>query len=216
MALTGATFGQAEDILGALGLGAIPEGLAGESAGLEYDLSLLSGNKTAQDAAIAPSVNKAVAGSAAKRRNIAESGTARGGGVNAVNQQASDIPTAAAVDALTTLAPQAAGAAASTGGSIAGLGETATSTVAGNELTHRGQSLGFASSLIGDATGALRPGGSGEPSAPGGGTAAPTPPPPPPPPAAPAAATLPNQTGTSDLFNLTSEATDPSQVGLFQ
>ena len=48
---------------------------------------ILSGNRTSTAMAAAPTVNAAVAGADAASRQQGEMGTARGGGVNAVNQQ---------------------------------------------------------------------------------------------------------------------------------
>jgi hypothetical protein len=189
-------FGQAENLLGNLGTAAIPEGLSAEGEGLGYDLSLLSGNRAAQDATIAPEVNAAVTGANTARRELSSSGTARGGGVNAALQQAGDIPTTASVDAITKLLPSAAGRAESAGGNIVGQGEGATSTVAGNELTHRGQTLSFISNLL-NTVASLKPGGGGAQSS------APSAPPPAPidPQQIPSLATSDPSLLSGDIFN---------------
>ena len=51
-----------------------------------YDTRLLSGNRNTVNQAIAPVANEATDQTDAEKRQIAASGTARGGGVNATNQ----------------------------------------------------------------------------------------------------------------------------------
>jgi hypothetical protein len=98
---------------------------AGESAvgdSLAYYKKLLSGDPAAQASAIAP-VTNAVAGQQQQQKQaLSSEGTARGGGVNAAVQQTGDAASKAAVDALTSLAPGAAGQEASVGGATAGRG----------------------------------------------------------------------------------------------
>jgi hypothetical protein len=53
----------------------------------DYWSKLLSGNRPAMEQAVAPETNAVRAGADASKRNLDASGTARGGGVSAVNQQ---------------------------------------------------------------------------------------------------------------------------------
>lgn len=95
------------------------------SSSLGYWQKLLSGNRTTAQQAVAPEANAAMSQSDALKRQQASSGTARGGGVNAVNQQR-DTDTMSKVDnALFGARPQAATQVASVGNSLArtGLGE---------------------------------------------------------------------------------------------
>lgn len=95
------------------------------SSSLGYWQKLLSGNRATAQQAVAPEANAAMSQADAQKRQLASSGTARGGGVNAVNQQR-DTDTMAKVDnALFGARPQAATQVAKVGSDIAhtGLGQ---------------------------------------------------------------------------------------------
>jgi hypothetical protein len=76
---------------------------------LAYLEKLLSGNRSAVTAAVAPTTNAAAGAAAAKSRQISATGTARGGGTNAEQQQTSDSVDKATQDAINAAVPGAAG-----------------------------------------------------------------------------------------------------------
>src|SRR6266446_4756935 len=69
--------------------------LLGQAGG--YYSKLLSGDRAATMQAVAPVANAATSQADAAKRGLAESGTARGGGVNAASQQL-DTQTRASID----------------------------------------------------------------------------------------------------------------------
>lgn len=73
-----------------------------------YYSSLLSGNRSALQSAIAPEANQVRTAADASRRQQAATGTARGGGVAATNQQQSDQTNATIDNALFAARPAAA------------------------------------------------------------------------------------------------------------
>lgn len=87
-----------------------------------YWNSILSGNRTAVNAAIAPETNAINAGADATKRQIATSGTARGGGVNSTNQQVNSNTRAATDNAIFSARPKAAIGAADVGSKKAAVG----------------------------------------------------------------------------------------------
>lgn len=98
-----------------------------------YYKKLLSGNRVAQLQAVAPTVNAANAEEDAQKKAIADSGTARGGGVNATTQQLDTTKSATIDSAITGTMPGAAKGEESVGATQAqiaanllGLGENAT------------------------------------------------------------------------------------------
>lgn len=95
---------------GEMGAGSALQGQAGD-----YYSKLLSGNRTAALSAIAPVANTAATQSDAAKRQIATSGTARGGGVNATGQQLDTQRRSAVDDALNRAKAAAAGGAAQLG-----------------------------------------------------------------------------------------------------
>jgi hypothetical protein len=111
------------------------------SSPAKYYSDLLSGNRQQTLSAVAPTVNAANAGADAQKKQIANSGTARGGGVNAVGQQI-DTNKNAAVDTAVNQAKQGAAAGAT---QVAG----ATSKVGDSQLS-------AALNLLGIGTGAAK------------------------------------------------------------
>src|SRR5271163_1359224 len=95
-----------------------------------YFQKLLTGNRATMEQAEAPEINAVNTGSDAAKRQLAASGTARGGGVAATNQQRDTATRATADNLLMQARPAAAGA-------EAGIGESAlgTSLGAGTNLT---------------------------------------------------------------------------------
>lgn len=117
------------------GQGLESAGASGVGAAQSYWNKLLSGNRQAQLAAAAPQINSATQTADAAKRQMATSGTARGGGTAGANQQANDKLQAQISNALFGVVPQAAQGAAQTGGTLLsaannllGLGENATAT----------------------------------------------------------------------------------------
>src|SRR5208282_3437568 len=88
----------------------IPAGESATGSALGYWQNLMSGNRTARRAAVAPEINAATATSDASKRQLATSGTARGGGVNATNQTRSTDLMSKVDNLLFGVAPKAAGA----------------------------------------------------------------------------------------------------------
>jgi hypothetical protein len=95
-----------------------------------YYQKLLTGNRATMEQAEAPEINAVQAGSDAQKRQLAASGTARGGGVAAANQTRGTTTEAAIDNALMQARPAAASA-------ETGIGENAlgTSLGAGTNLT---------------------------------------------------------------------------------
>ena len=153
----GSPFGlkQGQHTLDDLAKSAIPEGMDATGRALDYNLALLSGDKAARDAAIAPEVNAASAQAATARRQLASQGTARGGGTNALTLAAEDIPTKTTVDALTALQPGAASSLGSLGSNLVGVGEHAATAEAGNALQQRQQNISATGAGLGAIGGVL-------------------------------------------------------------
>jgi hypothetical protein len=101
----------------AIGAGQQNLGAAGN-----YFQSLLSGNRAGMSAAIAPETNAIRSATDASKRQIATSGTARGGGVNSTNQQIGDKSTAAVDNAIFAARPEAAKGATQVGATELGAG----------------------------------------------------------------------------------------------
>src|SRR5271170_2574157 len=85
--------------LKSLAAGEAGEGAEGVDASMKFFQSILSGNPTAVASAVAPTTNAVAAQNAAQNRNIAATGTSRGGGTNAEQQKTSDKAGAASLDA---------------------------------------------------------------------------------------------------------------------
>jgi hypothetical protein len=96
--------GQAQDLLGQAGA---------------YQSKLLSGDRAATLSAVAPTVNAANATTDAAKRSLSASGTARGGGVNAVGQSLNTQKRANIDTAVNTAKAGAASGATATGGTMA-------------------------------------------------------------------------------------------------
>jgi hypothetical protein len=119
----GLPFGQQTAAQGQAGYKA-GQGDLGTAAG--YLKSLTSGGRAATAQAIAPEVASVTSANDAAKRQLATSGTARGGGVAGVNQQRDADAQAKIDEALFNVRPKAAGELAQVGqaeGSL-GLGET--------------------------------------------------------------------------------------------
>jgi hypothetical protein len=91
--------------------------LLGQAGG--YYSKVLSGDRAATLSAVAPTVNAANATTDATKRGISQSGTARGGGVNATTQTLEDKKRASIDTAITAAKGGAASGAASVGGTMA-------------------------------------------------------------------------------------------------
>jgi hypothetical protein len=109
-----------------------------------YYSKLLGGDRAATLSAVAPTVNAATAQTDAAKRNIATSGTARGGGVNATGQTLEDQKRAGIDTAVNEAKAGAAGGATRVGGTMAsqasnllGLGETAAANLTDASIASR-------------------------------------------------------------------------------
>src|SRR5277367_3174221 len=108
----------------------LPQATSAIGAGLGYNEKLLTGNRATMEQAEAPEINAIHAGADAQKRQLAASGTARGGGTAATSQQR-DTGTEAQIDnALMQARPAAAGAEANIGSNA-----LSTSAGAGTNLT---------------------------------------------------------------------------------
>lgn len=111
-------------------------GVAGLGASQNYFQNLMSGNRSAIQQAQAPETNAVLSGADAARRQQAASGTARGGGTAAGNQQAGTNTAATLDNAIFSARPQAAAANAQVSGTEANVGNT--------EMSQALQALGLA------------------------------------------------------------------------
>lgn len=97
----------------------------GQLAGpAQYYQSLLSGNRAATESAVAPVANAANAQADAQKKQIANSGTARGGGVNAVGQQIETGKNAAVDNAINQAKSGAAAGATGVAGATSKVGDS--------------------------------------------------------------------------------------------
>jgi hypothetical protein len=123
---------------------------------------LLSGNRAATGAAVAPETNAALAKSDAAKRQLATSGTSRGGGTASVNQQR-DTDVMSKVDNLLFGARKEAagetakigGAQLSEAGNLLGVGTTAESNLADISAKARKDDYAMNQDMVGKVTGAL-------------------------------------------------------------
>ena len=99
---------------------ALPTAESGVNTALNYFSNIASGNRTAVRTAAAPQINAATAASDASARQLASSGTARGGGVAAANQRRGTDLNAAITNALFGARGAAAGQAGAIGGQTLG------------------------------------------------------------------------------------------------
>jgi hypothetical protein len=106
---------------------ATEEGLSAQGQALKHAEDIAGGNRQAQQEAIAPIENTASAQQQAERRRLESEGTSRGGGVNAAQQAGANRATQTAVNALTSLLPQATAQEAGIGGALTGEGLRAAS-----------------------------------------------------------------------------------------
>lgn len=114
--------------------------LLGQAGG--YYSKLLGGDRAATLSAVAPTVNAATQQTDAAKRQIAGSGTARGGGVNATTQTLDDSKRANIDSAVNSAKSGAAAGAAQVGGTVA--------SQASNLLGLGGSVAGDLSKLAGD------------------------------------------------------------------
>ena len=133
---------QGQNALNALQKSAIPQGMEATGRALGYDEALLSGDPTAEAAAIEPEMNASAAQTEQAKKQISSEGTARGGGINAALQKTADLPTKTAVDTITALQPGAAAATAGIGEGLTRAGESAAGTEVSNALQQHAQDLG--------------------------------------------------------------------------
>jgi hypothetical protein len=108
------------------------EGADATGQAMKYLTSILSGSPTAVAGAVAPTTNANAAQADAQRRQIAATGTARGGGTNALQQQSNDILSGKTTDAISSAVPGAAS-------TLSSLGPALTSTSVGASSTLGGQ-----------------------------------------------------------------------------
>ena len=116
---------------------AIPTGEEATGKAIGYQENLLSGNRTARRAAVAPEINAATATSDAAKRQQATSGTARGGGTAGVNQQRSTDLMAKVDNLLFGVAPEAAGALGAMGTNTLNTGEATAANLSGQAASSR-------------------------------------------------------------------------------
>jgi hypothetical protein len=114
--------------------------LLGQAGG--YYSKLLGGDRAATLSAVAPTVNAATQQTDAAKRQIAGSGTARGGGVNATTQTLEDSKRASIDAAVNDAKSKAATGATAVGSTLA--------SQAGNLLGLGGQAAGDLTKLAGD------------------------------------------------------------------
>jgi hypothetical protein len=93
-----------------------------------YYSSLLSGNRSALQTAMAPETNQVRSAADAQRKQQASMGTARGGGVAGANQTQQDQTNAQIDNAIFAARPAAAQGAANVGAATAGIGENLLAT----------------------------------------------------------------------------------------
>lgn len=106
-------------------------GEAATGAAQAYDANLLSGNRQAVESAVAPTTNAVASQGAAASRQRAATGTARGGGTNAQDQQSSDLISSATQSAINSAAPTAAASLSTLGTSQTGQSISAAGTLGG-------------------------------------------------------------------------------------
>lgn len=109
-------------------------GQGGQATGdaLSHFTNLLSGNRSAVESAVAPTTNAVASQQAAAGRQAEATGTARGGGVNAENQQTADKVSQATQGAINSAVPNAANELGSLGTTLTGQAGANAGTLAGN------------------------------------------------------------------------------------
>lgn len=104
------------------GTGTQAEGVSALQQPLSYYSKMLSGDRTALSQAIAPEANSVQAQADASKKQSANMGTARGGGVAGANQSANDATTAKIDNALFQARPAAAQGETQVAGKLADIG----------------------------------------------------------------------------------------------
>jgi len=130
--------------VGTAGQNIISTGLSDLSTAGGYFKNILSGNRPAVLQAVAPEVSMVRSQSDAQKRQLAASGTARGGGVSASSQQRESNVMSEVDKLLFGVRPEAAKGVAGVGEAEAkiGLGETATGLSAGQLASGTAAELG--------------------------------------------------------------------------
>lgn len=139
------------------GKAGVGTGTSALGAADSYFKNILSGNRTATQAAVAPATNQVRSAADAQKRQQATMGTARGGGVAGQNQQR-DTATQAAIDnAIFAARPAAAAGEATVGGeelnaALSQLGLASNAMASGGQIATgaRSQSQAGQQALIGD------------------------------------------------------------------
>ena len=104
-------------------------GAAATGAAQAYDAKLLSGNRQAVESAVAPTTNAVASQSAQASRQRSATGTSRGGGTNAQDQQSNDLISSATQSAINSAVPGAAASLGALGTAQTGQSISAASTL---------------------------------------------------------------------------------------
>jgi hypothetical protein len=144
------------------GEGAFAKGQEDLGKAGDYWSKILSGNRAAVSAAVAPETNMIRTAADARKRQLATSGTARGGGTGATNQQIETDTAAKTDNAIFGARPAAASEVAKIGGvetaagaNVVGMaGETSTN-LADIAMKSRGQSYKINQDMVGKVTNAI-------------------------------------------------------------
>jgi len=115
----------------------------------------MGGNRAARRAAVAPEINAATATSDAAKRQLATSGTARGGGVNEVSQRRESDLMARVDNLLFGVAPAAARETGAVGSDVLGKGITTAGTLSGQASGARASDYAINQDTVGKVTGAI-------------------------------------------------------------
>lgn len=153
-------FGKLSNIFN-VGLNAAQSGIGAGQQALgnvtNYASNILSGNRPAVSAAVAPETAAARSASDAAARQLATSGTARGGGVAGTNQQRQNETRAQVNQAIFKARPEAAGLLTKAGAAQGQIGvdESAIAERAAADTTHmaqsaRAQDFKINQSIVGD------------------------------------------------------------------
>jgi uncharacterized protein (UPF0333 family) len=128
----------------------------------DYWSKILSGNRSAVDAAVAPEANATRTAADASKRQLATSGTARGGGTAGTNQQIDDATRAKIDNSIFAARPEAAKETASIGktelsdaSSLLGLSSETATNLADISMKSRGQSQKINQEMVGKVTSAI-------------------------------------------------------------
>ena len=128
----------------------------------DYWSKLLSGNRAAVGAAVAPEANAVRSAADAGKRQLATSGTARGGGTAGANQQIDEASRAKIDNAIFGARPEAAKETAKIGelqladaSRMLGMAGETTTNLADISMKSRGQSYKINQDMVGKVTGAI-------------------------------------------------------------